>query len=664
MNNLLRWYQYIVSAISLQAVTWAVIALLRNLLTPYLNPLSGTARYAADTMALQLAVIIIGLPLFLIHWLWAERSAARNGQEELEFVRPFYIYLMLSAFLIPFLTNSYGFITSAFRLLLGEKPVIPSYSSQLPDQANLIYTGTAIFVLALMWFYHTRLVGAGYENSPGNAPAAAIRRFYIYLFSAVGLAMTSSGAVSLLRWVITQVTGQTIGSGTKTLITFLALLITGIPLWVLFWRKAQSLYGQGAEAEKSSLLRKFYLYLVIFLSVMAFVSACTIFLAGLIRRLLSLESQEGAGFVFSLLIVSALIWAYHALVLREDTQGLAEGERQAALRRLYDYLVAAVGFLALLIGIGGVISLLISSSGSLIVSSQKEMLAWYTSAFVAGLVVWIVPWIIIQRELNEPEPAGLAARLEPVRKLYLYFFLLLATLTFLGSTVYILSQLLSRVLGARNTAWDTDMSLAAAYALLAVLIWLYHGYLLNQDRRFAGQSQIALAAKTRVVIIDDGDGSFGQRLLEKLKTEIPGLVLYPLFPNIEPLDEPGEAGEPLQPAEMIAQADLIVGPWTMISPYVGKAGLHEALLQAIAAGPAARLLIPRGEARWQWSGVEQWDSETAVEHAVTSVKQFIAGEEIHLVPPRSAAGIVLMILAALLVLFILFSIGLSFTGFD
>ena len=34
MNNILRWYQYIVSAVSLQAVTWAVIALLRNLSDP------------------------------------------------------------------------------------------------------------------------------------------------------------------------------------------------------------------------------------------------------------------------------------------------------------------------------------------------------------------------------------------------------------------------------------------------------------------------------------------------------------------------------------------------------------------------------------------------------------------------------------------------------
>ena len=612
-------------------------------------------------MALQLAVIIIGLPIFLVHWLWAERSRGSESAEAQELVRPLYLYFMLSAFLVPILTNSYGFILSALRLLTGDQPIIPSYSSQLPDQANLVFTGTAVIVLALMWLYHYRLSSADYGSVPAAAPAVTIRRLYIFLFSAVGLAMTSSGFVTLLRWLMAQFADQTIGTGTKVLGSILALLITGIPLWLLFWRKAQSLYSSGDGAEKSSLLRKFYLYLVIFLSVMAFVTASTIFLAAVFRRLLSLEPQEGGGYVFSILLVSALIWTYHALVLREDTQQLPEGERQAGLRRIYWYLVAAVGLLALLIGIGGVISLILNASGRLIVSSQKEMLAWYAAALLAGLVVWIIPWFKIQRELNEPQPIGLAARLEQVRKLYLYFFILLATLTFLGSTIFILSQFLSSLLGARNNVWDTDMSLAAAYALLAVLIWLYHGYLLNQDRQFELKTQSDLATQARVVIVVDGDG-FGQQLFDKLQGDIPGISLQPIFLNSEPIDEPKESDiESINPAEMVAQADLIIGPWTMISPISSEYQLNDELRQAVIDSPATRLLIPKPEAGWAWSGVDQWDHETAVDQAITSVKQFLAGEDIHNVRPRSAASITLIILAALFVLFLLFIVGINFT---
>ena len=56
MFTVRRWYIYIVSAISLQAVAWAIIALLRNLLIFGIDPLA---------VAFQMAVVVIGLPFFL-----------------------------------------------------------------------------------------------------------------------------------------------------------------------------------------------------------------------------------------------------------------------------------------------------------------------------------------------------------------------------------------------------------------------------------------------------------------------------------------------------------------------------------------------------------------------------------------------------------------------
>lgn len=661
MNNILRWYQYFVAAVSLQSVTWAVIALLRNLLTPALNPLSGSIRYATDTMALQLAVIIIALPLFLVHWLWAERSTGPQDGSELEFARPLYLYFMLSAFLIPFLTNSYGFTTSLMRLLFGQTVIIPSFSSQLPDRANLAFTAIPMVVLALLWVYHSRLARSSYGSAPDAAPAAAVRRLYIYLFSAAGLAMSSGGAIAILRWILIQIPDQAIGSGTKVLIDIFGALIVGLPLWILFWRKAQALFMLDSAAEKESILRKFYLYLVIFLGVMSFVTACTIFLAGLIRRMLALEPQEGGGTILSVLIVSAMIWAYHAVVLREDTQQVPEGERQASLRRLYWYLVAGVGLLALLIGIAGLLSLLAGDSPGLVVNSDKEQLAWYTAALLAGFIVWIIPWVKIQKEINEPQPRGLAARLDPVRKLYLYFFLLMATLQFLSGMVFILAQLLSRLFGARTSVWDNNMSFAAASSLLALVIWIYHGYLLNSDRQYIEQANRELAAKVKVIVIDDGRESFTSHLLEKLRADVPGIDLKALSLSAAAIEDNEQDDPPLSPMQMITQADLIVGPWTMISPFMAPDEFDGTLLQAVADSPASRLMVPRPEPGWQWSGIERWDSEKAVEHTANAVKQFVSGEEVHLVRPRSASNIVLIILAVFLVLFLLFAVGLSFT---
>ena len=66
MTTVRRWYVYLVSAISLQAVTWAVIALLRNLLLSRLDP-------EPTAIAFQISVIVIGLPIFVAHWQWGQR---------------------------------------------------------------------------------------------------------------------------------------------------------------------------------------------------------------------------------------------------------------------------------------------------------------------------------------------------------------------------------------------------------------------------------------------------------------------------------------------------------------------------------------------------------------------------------------------------------------
>jgi hypothetical protein len=64
MSNVRRWYIFLVAIISLQAVTWAVIELLRNVLGFW-------GKRSNEAISFQVAVIVIALPIFLIHWLWA-----------------------------------------------------------------------------------------------------------------------------------------------------------------------------------------------------------------------------------------------------------------------------------------------------------------------------------------------------------------------------------------------------------------------------------------------------------------------------------------------------------------------------------------------------------------------------------------------------------------
>src|SRR3972149_11526141 len=103
MVTVRRLYILLVCAVSLQSMSWAVIALLRNLLT--LGREAPTA-----SIAFQIAVIVIGLPVFLAHWLWAQRLAAQETDERGSALRRLYLYGTLAAFLGPIAVNTFDLI--------------------------------------------------------------------------------------------------------------------------------------------------------------------------------------------------------------------------------------------------------------------------------------------------------------------------------------------------------------------------------------------------------------------------------------------------------------------------------------------------------------------------------------------------------------------------
>ena len=78
-------YQYLVAGISFQAVLWAIIGLLRDLFR-----LSGSI-HTSDIIS-QLSIIIIGMPIFLPHWIWAQRLAIGSEEERGSPVRQFFLY--------------------------------------------------------------------------------------------------------------------------------------------------------------------------------------------------------------------------------------------------------------------------------------------------------------------------------------------------------------------------------------------------------------------------------------------------------------------------------------------------------------------------------------------------------------------------------------------
>ena len=85
MRTARRVYLYAVSFISLQAVMWAAIAGGRLLLL--FREVSATY---AQVIAGSLAILIVGVPFFLIHWLTARRLALADSEERGSAFRAFF----------------------------------------------------------------------------------------------------------------------------------------------------------------------------------------------------------------------------------------------------------------------------------------------------------------------------------------------------------------------------------------------------------------------------------------------------------------------------------------------------------------------------------------------------------------------------------------------
>src|SRR5574342_660159 len=102
MKSIRRLYFYLVAIISIEVVLWGTISLLRSIVD---KTISG----GADALARALALILVGLPIFLIHWLWAQRVSAREEEEKTASLRALFLYAILLGTLVPVVQNLLSF---------------------------------------------------------------------------------------------------------------------------------------------------------------------------------------------------------------------------------------------------------------------------------------------------------------------------------------------------------------------------------------------------------------------------------------------------------------------------------------------------------------------------------------------------------------------------
>lgn len=658
MMNIRHWYIYLVSIISLQAVVWAVIGLVRELLGP--APLG-----IGSDLPMLIAVLIIGLPIYLGHWLWAQRLARRDASERATVLRRVYLYAVLALCLAPFLASAFDLVEILLGRVLGETSrLIMPWQGKTPDEL-LVASIAPMVVLPLVGFYHGRVLRNDARVAPEPGDLATVRRVFVLAFSAVGLVMTSVAVISLLGWLIRQIDDTIFQSSIYVLSTQLARLVVGLPVWLLFWTWAQRLASSGDEEEQRSALRRTYLYSTVFVAVLAFVTTVALLLRDFLRHLLDVGgASEGTDVAVPVIIVSSAVWVYHGLVLRQNARESEESDRQQAIRRVYFYLVAGIGLVAWLIGLAGAVGVVLRVAlGSGLVIGLKEDVATFLSLIIAGLPVWLLAWRRIQLTAADAGALGVAEVRSIVRKIYLYLCLFGATMTVLGSAVFVVARLAGSLIGVDSEISTTQLADALAFSLIAAGVWLYHGAVLRSDGKRLRHEEAARLASVHMTVLDTSDGSLGRAMRDRLGRALPGLDIRTI--GLTPAAAAALGSDFSQPelAASLAESKAIIMPWTAIVAGLSDGAGDPALAAAVIASPAHKILLPAHQEGWTWIGAAREREDEMIKQAVQAAEQIVHGETVTAKRSLGVAGAVVLIAVGLCLLWTVISILINIAGF-
>ncbi len=519
MKTVRRLYFYAVAFISIEVVVWGLISLLRSMV-------DETIGGQADILARALALIVVGTPIFVFHWLWAQRNARRDPDEQTAGVRAFFFYAILISTLIPLVQNILALID---RVFLGAAQLELSraiFGHSQPWQDSLV----AIVINGLVAWYFWNVLRGEWPRLPDKKTFSDVRRLYRYVWLLYSLLMTIFGAQQVLRFLF-FVPSNVLGDvGRESLVNGIALLVVGTPIWVYTWRVIQGSISDPPEHESN--LRLGVLYLLALSGVITVLTTAAMVLNIVISQMLG-AGRSTADFVHqiggpaSIGIPLGAIWAYYGYWLNRHIESIGDAVRQAGMKRVYLYILSALGLGGAFIGVATLIKFLIDYlSGSYLALTDplRSNLASAISLIIAWLPLWLMTWRPLQAQAFARDDAGDHARRSIVRRAYLYLALFAGVVGGMVSAAALFYELLKTALGSSTesaflTTILNDLQLLALFAILLV----YHLTVLRRDGSATADALAKKQSEFQLLVVDSG-GRFGEAVkaaVAKIAPHIP-----------------------------------------------------------------------------------------------------------------------------------------------
>ena len=605
MRIIRRLYFYGIAFISLEVVLWGLIGLLRSI---FESALGGSATRLAQALAL----ILVGMPVFGLHWWVSQRDSRRDMDEHASGIRAFFLYAVLLSTFIPVIQSLLAVINRLFLDANHLSRLAAVVGSQQTWSDNLI----ALLMNALIASYFVTVLHADWKQITRIETFTNVRRLSRYLWVLYGLLLTVGGVQQILLFIL-QIPPSTFGALLRAdFINGLALTLVGTPLWVWAWKTVQ--FSLPEPAERESLLRLGLLYALSLVGVITVLSSGGFVLDLLLRQVLG-EKLSLQTFVqqvstpLSIGVPLAGVWAYYGGWLARSMDEVPEAPRRFGLRRLYSYILSAIGLGAAFIGLSMVLAFVVD----VLLGSQawggtlRLSLAAALSTLGVGLPLWLLTWRPMQAEALSSGDAGDHARRSLVRKIYLYLALFVSVIGGMVSAGSLVYLLLNALLGGEvSNVLQGSLKFLEILALF-VLLGLYHGLTLGRDGKTAGLALSEKHAAFPILIFDVEDGTFGPAMLAAIQKQTPRLPAA-----LQLVSQP--VAEEIQLKAVILPAGLALDP---------PGSLREWLV----AFKGSRLVVPRPAAGWLWVGASQAD----LNQAALALRQLAEGQEVR---QKSASG--------------------------
>jgi len=199
-----------------------------------------------------------------------------------------------------------------------------------------------------VWAYYGYWLNRHIEAAGDRVRQSSLKRLYNYILALIGLVVSFVGVATLIAFIIDMITGSGVFGTDSTLATSISSLIVGLPLWLFAWRPTQAeamAQGEMGDHARRSVIRKTYLYLVLFGSVIGGMATAVGLVYQLLRAMLT--GEPGSNFVneilnlIQLLFLFGVVLIYHLNVLRQD--GASTADALAEKQSGYSVLVVDSG---------------------------------------------------------------------------------------------------------------------------------------------------------------------------------------------------------------------------------------------------------------------------------------------------------------------------------